>query len=106
MNQMHILKSIKSKITIQCQNRIVKFIEGFEEQSEKFLIFEKLEGNLFHQSISTTDILDILFDISLVLSELHSLGYAHLDIRPGKSDKKIFYFDLKQKQAKFHSRRD
>lgn len=38
----------------------------------------------FKRRYDELDILRIMFDIVLALYQLHSLNYAHMDVRPGR----------------------
>ena len=73
------------------RDRIIKVFEGFQERKEKFLILELMTGNIKHRLIHHSDIYSILWDIGLALRGMHKKGFAHLDIRPGETKKKIFY---------------
>ena len=88
---MDTIKEIRKILPKTSRDRIIKVFEGFEEKKEKFLILELMTGNIKNQIIQQTDIYSILWDIGLALRGMHQKGFAHLDIRPGETKKKIFY---------------
>jgi serine/threonine protein kinase len=90
MQEKIILKQIVKRVNKPTSRKIVKFISGFKENKEQFLIFELMDGNITNQTINLNDIFFIMNDISFALKGLHEEGFAHMDVRPGKLIRKHF----------------
>ena len=55
------------------------------------MILDLMHGDLTSQKITLQDLPKIIVDITAGLRDLHSRGFVHFDIRPGKFYKKIFF---------------
>jgi serine/threonine protein kinase len=64
----------------------VEIFDGFQERKEIFLILELMNGNLRDPILKMSDLKTILLHISKALKSIHSKGFVHFDIRPGKFD--------------------
>lgn len=71
---------------------VPKYFESWTEQNKVFIKMELCEKNLSKrmeekrlagETWSEEEILKFLGDLLPVIDQLHSLGYAHLDIKPG-----------------------